>query len=195
MMKHIDIPQLLNEISRERPIFHAEKDFQHTLAWMIQRHWPTASIRLERRSAKIAQRMYIDIRVELGDHLHLVELKYKTRSLVIEHSGEPFELLNQGAHDIGRYDFLKDVQRLEVLISTYSNATGYAILLTNDSSYRKQTISNSTIDADFHLEDGRTISGVRRWQENAGKGTTKGREAPIALSEEYTLTWPDLARG
>ena len=43
----IDIPKIMNELSKLRPIFHSEADFQHALAWEVHRCFPEAAIRLE----------------------------------------------------------------------------------------------------------------------------------------------------
>ncbi len=50
-------------------------------------------------------------------------------------SGESFTLLDHGAQLLGRYDFLKDVSRLQQVVAVNPAVRGYAILLTNDSSY------------------------------------------------------------
>ena len=45
-------------------------------------------------------------------------------------ANEEIFLKNQGAQDIGRYDFLADIQRLESIIDskTYNIIKGYAIV-------------------------------------------------------------------
>jgi hypothetical protein len=42
-----------------------------------------------------------------------VELKYLVAGVAVTIDGEPFNLPNQGAHDISRYDCCKDVARVE----------------------------------------------------------------------------------
>ena len=44
-------------------------------------------------------------------------------------------LRNDGVQDLGRYDFIKDIERIERIAAHVPQAEGYALLLTNDSSY------------------------------------------------------------
>ena len=122
-----------------------------------------------------------------------VELKYKTRKLNLLREGESFALREAAARDISRYDFLKDIQRLEQLRKLPNARSGFAVLLTNDPSYWKHPSRNATIDAAFSLHEGRTIKGEMAWSELAGAGTTKHREAPIRLNGSYDLHWQDYA--
>ena len=47
----LDIPELMRELARERPLFHSEADFQHALAWRIHETISDCGIRLEYKSA------------------------------------------------------------------------------------------------------------------------------------------------
>jgi hypothetical protein len=106
---------------------------------------------------------------------------------------EPFNLLNHSAQDIGRYDFLKDVQRLEQIVSGQENIVGYAIMLTNDNSYWSAAKSDLTVDANFRIHDGRVITGVLSWGRKASAGTMKSREQPIDIRGQYTMKWRDYS--
>ena len=135
--------------------------------------------------------MYIDLWLPgLGIAL---ELKYRTRNLNIESNGELFTLLNQSAPDQGRYDFLKDIQRLEQLSKQPDTRSGFAILLTNDPAYWKPPARLDTFDAAFRLQEGRKLTGQMAWSERAGDGTTKKREEPISLNGSYNVRWKNFA--
>ena len=43
----LDIDKIMYQLSRWRPIFHSEADFQFSLAWMIKEQYPNCDIRLE----------------------------------------------------------------------------------------------------------------------------------------------------
>ncbi len=116
-----------------------------------------------------------------------------TRPLALTESGEEYKLLNHSARPLGRYDVVKDIRRLEQLVSTHRNMIGYAILLTNDSDYWSLPKSSSTIDDAFRLHEGSTLQGSLSWGQEAG-GTTKGREAPIDLMGVYELHWSDYSQ-
>ena len=89
-----------------------------------------------------------------------VELKYKTRKLLVELDGEAFSLASHSAQDIGRYDFIKDIFRLEKIVPSLENCVGHAIMLTNDSSYWTSH-SKSTVDEAFRLTEGRVLKDRR----------------------------------
>jgi hypothetical protein len=59
-------------------------------------------------------------------------LKYKTRGLSVQIENEQYRLKDQSTQDVGRYDFIKDIQRLEHVSVGQKNFVGYAVLLTND---------------------------------------------------------------
>lgn len=47
-MTRIEIKDVLEKLSKERPIFHSEKDFQFSLAWKIKSLYPEVAVRLEK---------------------------------------------------------------------------------------------------------------------------------------------------
>jgi len=186
----MNIHSVLESLSRKRPIYHNEADFQHALAWEIREHYD-CKIRLEKRmDIDASRRTYLDILVELDGRRIALELKYKMRSYECTYDGEVFSLLNQGAQDNGRYDVLKDIQRLEQMVSLNLVDEGYLIYLTNDASYYSDPGSEkSTADRDFRIHEGRILTGRLTWGENTGEGTMRGREEPIVLTGEYKMQW------
>jgi len=186
-----DILALLGNLSQDRPIFHSEADFQHAIAWRIHEIIPDAQVRLEFKPF-LEKRIYLDI--WLQNDGTAIELKYPTRRLSLDSCGEAFALRDQGAQDITRYDFLKDIQRLEEVTSSCEKAkAGFAILLTNDPSYWKASSRVDTVDAAFRLHEGRRITGELAWLARAAPGTTKGRKNPIRLNGSYKLHWRDYS--
>jgi len=99
----IDLVQVLATLAAKRPIFHSEADFQHALAWEIHSCLPEASVRLELKPHGWEKRSYLDILVSEASSTLAIELKYKTRSLMLSHAGESFDLTYQGAQVDGRY--------------------------------------------------------------------------------------------
>ncbi len=190
----VDIKQLLATLATHRPVFHSEADFQHSLAWQIQKLSPSADIRLELPFRSQVGVIHLDVWVWSPEQVLAIELKYKTRGLSVQVGSEPFSLADQSAQDLGRYDFLKDVQRLEHITASQTNATGYAILLTNDSAYWAGSGRDTTAYAAFRLEQGRTIQGELKWGAGASEGTKRGREASISLRGKYVPRWVDYSR-
>jgi len=190
----VDITRVLADMAIKRPIFYSEADFQHALAWEIHRRWTGCFVRLEYKPREVQERIYLDIWAENRGCVVAIEVKYKTRSLHnIGFNGETFDLLNQSAQDVGRYDFLKDLQRLERIISARSKVIGYAVLLTNDNSYWKPPRSPQTVDANFRIHDGQLMTGKLGWQKGASEGTMRHREMPIVIKGKYRLRWRDYS--
>lgn len=136
----------------------------------------------------------MDIWLIHQDKIVAIELKYKTRKLSLRVGDEQFNLLDQSAQDLGRYDYIKDIQRLEDLTEGRPGAIGYAILLTNDTSYWSVPRDNQSIDAAFRLHENRTLQGRLAWGARAGVGTTRGRETAFELHSNYLLRWNDYSR-
>ncbi len=188
----IDIPALLMHLAVQRPVFHSEADFQHALAWQIHVAVPDAQVRLEYR-LELAETIYLDIWMRMADERIAFELKYSTRKLQCVVAGEEFALKDQSAQDMRRYDFIKDIARLEQVVVSRSHTRGYALLLTNDSSFWNRSLSNATVDAAFRLHEGATLTGSLLWAPHTGTGTMRSRERALHLKGIYPLTWQDYA--
>lgn len=190
MSQELPITDLMKDLAEIRPLFHSEADFKHALAMCIESAIPECSVRLEYRPP-LAKSMYLDLwLVRLGI---AIELKYRTRKLNLVHNNESFDLRDHRAADIGRYDFIKDVERLESLSKYPSAQAGMAIFLTNDPSYWNEPTRSGTVDSDFHLYEGRQLCGNMAWSEQASKGTKVGREEPIRLHRSYDVRWRDYS--
>ena len=188
-----DIDDLMTSLARVRGLFHSEADFQHALAWQIHEASPQSRVRLEVNVAPAAgRRMYLDI--WLPEERIAIELKYLTRRLDLTHGGERFALRDHGAQDLGRYDFLKDVRRIELMRSMPGVCrAGYAVLLTNDHLYWSAPGRRDTVDTALRIHEGREISGELAWSERAGRGTVQSRESPIELEDSYSLRWREYS--
>jgi len=190
----VNIPKIMSSLTVIRPVFQSEADFQHALAWEIHRGLPEAQVRLEVPVASVDAQMHIDVWVKHENKLYAIELKYKTRALSVQVGEEQFLLKDQSAQTIGRYDFIKDVQRLERVLTLKANTIGYAILLTNDSAYWVHPRGNRTVDADFRLHEGRSLGGLLQWGEDASAGTKHHREDPLTLAGTYPVRWVDYSK-
>ena len=126
----LDIHNLMADLSQHRPIFHSEADFQHSLAWQIQKTMPDCEIRLEWPYKK-ERNWHLDIWIPSQGIA--IELKYRNKKLELEHDGEHFSLRGRGRH--GGYGFLEDIQRLEQVVMDGNADAGFAVLLTNDHLY------------------------------------------------------------
>jgi hypothetical protein len=184
----MDIVKIIDNLRSKRRIFYSEKDFQFALAWEIQKCYDKSNIRLE-YCPNPEMNAHIDIIVELDNKYYPIELKYKTKKFIGEDNSENYFLKNQGAQDIGKYDYLKDIQRIERFSKMILNYEfGFAILLTNDESYWKKD-KKETVDEQFYLPQNIIKTGIMSWSKNAGEGTTKNRKDPIELFGKYKIEW------
>lgn len=179
------LDNLLLNLSRHRPIFHSEADFQFSLATLIQKTFPTAEIRLE-RPFSIKFNKYLDILVKLDGKAYPIELKYKTTSLrpnsyIIQE--EIYQLKYQGAKDLGSFYFLKDLERLEELSIAPDFEVGFTIFLTNDLSYQRSAKFKESNYADFALEEASIKTGEIKWRFGKMLGQS------VNLKNSYKIHW------
>ena len=120
-----------------------------------------------------------------------IELKFKTTKLsqnaTLPRFGNPnlnVNLTNQSAQDLGRYDFWRDVKRLEEVKNLFPAVKdGIALFVTNDKSYTKDPHATSNTH-NFSLCHGITWRD-RNWRNNQ-TATAKGRP-DIALNGQYPI--------
>ncbi len=189
----VNIQEILITSLKDRNIFHSEADFQHHLAWHIHTELQNPQLRLEYPLSKNGSNSweYCDIVLKSPYNIG-IELKYKTKRFTTKIEGESFELKNQSAQDIGRYGFLKDVKRLETWCKDGKINSGYAIILTNDSSYWTKPTKDDTKDKDFRLHNRKIINKLDLdWKKDTSKTTKKGRGG-FKLENEYSLEWKDV---
>ncbi len=205
MSININVENIIEAFGKQNRIFYSEAQLQFALAWEIQKETVNKNynytVFLEYMSMYYNnKRFYTDIIVmdNCSKDYIAIELKYKTKEY--DHNG--MILKNQGAEDCGRYDYLWDVKRLELLKHkeaqyTYNNnlkycEKAYAIMVTNDHLYwtrgRRGTLSES-----FYIDDSRSIkeNNVMNWKETKNwnksrPGLTFKRSYPNFKWKSYT---------
>jgi hypothetical protein len=186
----LDLNSVLEELAQRRPLFHSEADFQHELAWELRESWKPRAIRLEWPVTACERPGALDLMVETARGRVGIELKYWKKAFVDKVLGEPFALKNQAAQDISRYDFWKDVARIEDLVAHGVLHRGYVVALTLDQTYWNES-TRPTVDIDFRLHEGRAVEGpiALEWR-GASEGTMRGeRTDPIPVRGGYRLGW------
>jgi hypothetical protein len=188
----MNIIKIIDKLRSNRRIFFSESDFQFALAWEIQKYYNRANIRLEYCPNPVMN-VHIDIIVELENKIYPIELKYKTKTFIGKDNNEEYYLKNQGAQDIGKYDYLKDIQRIEKFSKMIENYKyGFVILLTNDESYWIKN-KKDTVDEQFYLTENIMKNGMLNWSKNASDGTMKNRNVPINLIGKYKINWNEYS--
>lgn len=185
------INALMNELARDRPIFHSEKDFQHALAWSIHNTIPDGHVHLEYKPFPRKKKL-IHLDLWIPDIGVALELKYSTEKLDAKLDGGPFAL-KPGAPDLARYGFLKDIERLEGLSELPNTRSGFSVLLTNDPACWRLPQMLGAAGYAFRLHEGRRVRGKLAVPAGAAPGAIMGMEAPICLKSSYDLRWQDYS--
>ena len=187
-----DLNRLMNGLSQARPVFHSRDDFRRSFSSHLRKLLPELHIQSDSSIAIQSRSQTIDIWFEAS--MLGIKLMYTTRGLDLEWGNERYVLREHGGQPPRRYEFLKGVQTIEEAISCGPAKMGYSILLTNQPDYWNAPSRQDVIDAAFRLHEGSKVSGELKWSERAGKGTIKGKEAPIDLLGSYDLHWRDYSR-
>ncbi len=132
----------------------------------------------------------IDILIKDEKQVYFIELKYEQAQIDFEIDGEKFKLSSHTAHDIGWYDFIKDIKRLEHCVDDTPGAVGYVVMLTNDNLYWDKSTRGVNSEA-FFIHEGRTLKKdfKMKWHLKTGEGTSKGRTDPHILNNDYHIHW------
>ena len=153
-----------------------------------------------------SNRCFIDVVVksELGEYA-LLELKYPLHipeGLITSRLGsndlkKEDYAVNQGAQNVVRYLFWKDVKRIEYFSSLSKDAVGgIALLLTNDSIYWTAPKSEGDATAlyrEFSLKARQSSLSTksRRWREEDGTERVWNSYPGFDLEKAYPLYWGD----
>lgn len=182
----------LARLAHTRPIFHNEADLQHALAWELRAD--AERIRLELRPFR-DEAMFLDMLVCGPIGRIAIELKYVTRrhECKVGPDDEAFQLRDHSAHDLRRYDFIRDIVRLERLLAARAADHAVAVLLTNAAPLWEPPTTPDPIDNSFRLHEGTTLEGTLAWSPRAGPGTTSTRAEALVLNGRYRLSWQDYA--
>lgn len=189
----MEIIQVIGSLRKKRLLFHSEADFKFALAGEIQFLYPTAEVRLEYPPASDPNK-YIDILIRNNGFAYPIELKYKTKKLAAVVNGEQYHLKNHGAQDIGAYDFVKDICRIESFATHLDGfKCGYVLWLTNDNYYWRAPVNPNAGYAAFSVHDGAKKTGIMSWGTQLSAGTIKTREKELQLMGEYDISWNDYS--
>lgn len=136
----------------------------------------------------------LDIVVKKDGEYCPVELKYKTKK--VERKISRFDedltnnvvvMKNQGAQDLGMYDFWKDVRRVELVRNRFQRVKGgLAVFVTNDEFYTKgsKETSNNYL---FNMSAGKAHSKQKHW---ANPESTCAKTHPnFEVEKAYSIEW------
>ncbi len=135
----------------------------------------------------------MDIVVRRGDEYVPIELKYKTKWVTkkLPRFGESVKeevkvIKNQGAQDLGMYDFWKDVRRIELVRKRFKNIkNGLAVFATNDERYKKPSRLESN-HANMSMTEG-IHSSKKHWLKKDSKCCATHPDFDV--EKDYTIHW------
>lgn len=217
MFTSSDLEKIIDSFADIGLVFSNEQDFQFQLGKELKKLSFVKEVYFEMLSLKnsylyIQQELmkdpkykltrdvkeYYDLIVELDDGTYVaIELKYKTPQKICFYETKfgKFITLSQGAYDLGAYDFLEDISRLEKINTRYfpngiKISKGYCIFLTNDKNYRFNDFSGSKIWKNYSLR-------TDKLRGELPIGSTEipylKRYEPLILENDYPLSkyWHD----
>ena len=194
---HTDVKQFLD--TNEELLFN-ERDFQMHLATCLRQtgHYDDVDVEYYVPLSEFENYIWnnelrIDVLVRKGDEYLPIELKYKTKSVKkhVPRFGERLSsdvevMKNQGAQDLGKYDFWKDVRRIEIVRKRFrAIKNGLAVFVTNDPAYLRsgRDISNHI---KFSMTEG-SHGKEKRWRD---KESTCCKTHPnFDVDQEYSIHW------
>lgn len=136
----------------------------------------------------------LDIVVKKDGEYCPVELKYKTKKVERKISRFDEDLIddvvvmkNQGAQDLGMYDFWKDVRRVELVRNRFERVKGgLAVFVTNDGFYTKGSKESSN-NYLFGMAGEAARSTKKHW---ANPESTCTKTHPnFEVEREYSIEW------
>ena len=136
--------------------------------------------------------LYLDIVVRKDEEFFPIELKYKTQKVAQDFPRFNTVLPNieivkdQGAQDLGMYDYWKDVRRIEMVRNQFDAVkNGMAIFMTNDDKYTRMGRETSN-HINFNMTEGEHNK-EKHWLNNKAK-SAKGRPN-FDVDQCYSINW------
>lgn len=135
----------------------------------------------------------LDVVVKKDDEYCPIELKYKTQK--VERRITRFDeelndkvviMKNQGAQDLGMYDFWKDVRRVELVRKRFKRVkSGLAVFVTNDESYIRGSKKSSN---NYLLNMTEGIHSKQKYWANP-ESTCAKTHSNFDVEKEYSIEW------
>jgi hypothetical protein len=175
------------KLRQDRPVFHSERDLQHSFARVLWELAPTVQSRLEvRQNAPHAVGAeYLDLLCIGASARTAIEFKYRTATWTGTAGSPPedYALSSHSATDLARLGFVTDIARLE-RFGDRPDQNGLALLITNEAGlWLPPRSSKPTRDSEFRIHQDRTLPNQLLWGGGDYPDNTRN------LRGSYTLSW------
>jgi hypothetical protein len=198
----IIVADIISFVEHQSELMFNEGDFQLQLSVYLLKsgHYDDVQVEyyLPNELAAMAgydwdSNLYLDIVVRKDEYYCPIELKYPTKRVVkdAKRFGEKLSnvqlMRNQGAQDIVRYNFWKDVRRGEIVKALFPKVTGaLAVMLTNDESYTRPVRPSSACYPFRTTENAVIGPGLMDWN---GLPAMRDSHVPFHLDGKYIVKW------
>ena len=137
----------------------------------------------------------IDIVLEKDGAYFPIEIKFKTAKQTFPHfvfgSETNVTLENQAAQTVNRYDFWKDIKRIEILKQNFPNVKdGFVLFISNDPTYRKAPKKDNG-GSSFTIFEDRFVPKKTLLNWNSELAVSKGRPG-FELNQDYKINWKKM---
>lgn len=187
-------------LETNKELLFNERDFQMHLATSLKQtgHYDDVDVEYYVPLSELEDYIWnnelrIDVLVRKRDEYLPIELKYKTKTVKKrisrfgEHISSDIEVMkNQGAQDLGKYDFWKDVRRIEIIRKRFKAIKGgLAVFVTNDPSYQQsgRELSNHI---KFSMTEG-AHGKEKHWRDK--ESTCCKTHPDFNVDREYFIHW------
>ena len=180
-----------------------ERDFQmHLATWLrnSDNHYDDVDVEYYVPKTELDNYIWdselrLDIVVKKDGEFCPIELKYKTKKVESQIcrfdemlDDKVVVMKNQGAQDLGMYDFWKDVRRVELVRNRFKNVKGgLAVFVTNDQLYTKASRQNSN-NYLLNMTEGKH-SVIKHWQNKDSACAKMKSYKSFEVEKEYSIKW------
>lgn len=176
----------MTALSRERPIFHSEADFQFALAWALKSVDPQAHLRLEYPIGNVRGAVDI-VAMSNGRPAYALELKYVKTRTKMQIGDETYDLPDSLSDSY--YYVCNDLARMERFVAENPGACAGVLVLSNRPLSWNEWTHQRGCHA-FRISEGRTLSGILDWpRERVRNRLSRDMRDRIELRGSYPLLW------
>jgi hypothetical protein len=186
------ISRALGRLEKKKRLFHSESHLSAWLTVTLKQMLGLSSMPKLQKAGFYSEnkRLLLDMLFDHRGREYAVELKYARgpmgRGGPLPYKGDVYYAPKSGAaDDITRFNFLKDVMRLESEIPRRDNSVGFALLLTNRRTLWEKG-DETRNDTAFFLHDG-IPQGTLKWKWTPSPETRRrAGDGPLKINGNYS---------
>ncbi|MGW5350322.1 hypothetical protein ACWERV_07360 [Streptomyces sp. NPDC004031] len=182
----VPLSKVMAKFRQDRPVFHSERDLQHSFARALWELAPAVHSRLgvRQKAPDAVGAEYLDLLCIGPTARTAIEFKYRTAKWTGTAGSPPedYALRSHSATDLARLGFVTDITRLE-RFGDRPDQNGLALLITNEAGLWMPPKQDNTRDREFRLHEGCRLTGTLLWGGGSYPRNTR------TLRSTYPLSW------